>query len=604
MIKLSDYLMDRIADAGVRHVFFVPGGAAMHLNDSLGRSQRLTFVSNLHEQASAIASEAYAKVTNNLGVTLVTAGPGGTNAVTGVAGAWLDSTPCLVVSGQVKRADLKGALRVRQIGVQEIDITAIVAPITKYAVTVTDPESIRYHFEKAVHLALSGRPGPVWLDIPLDVQAAPIDPARLAGFEPEPERAADSTLAADVARAIAVLESARRPLFLAGNGIRLAHGQTQFRDLIERLQIPVLATWLAIDLIAETHPLYLGRPGAVAPRGANFAVQNADALVAVGARMDLVLTGYARENFARSATKVIVDVDRGELAKAALPKALPICADARAFLSEMLRQWGGRGPLDRPEWTARCRDWKTRYPIVLAEHRAQESPVSVYGLADILSEALEDGDVIVSGSSGSGIEIFLHAFRVKDRQRIIHTTALGAMGFALPASIGACLASGGRRTIVVDGDGGFQFNVQELETVARLNLPIKYFILDNSGYSSIRASQRNYFGKVVAADAASGQSLPDLARIAEAWRLPFRRIENQSDLRARIRDLLVQPGPLLCDVVVIPDEDRVPRISSRPMPDGSMVSTPIEDLFPYLPRDEFEANMAAGAEESAPKGGS
>ena len=594
--------MDRIADAGVRHVFFVPGGAAMHLNDSLGRASRLTHVSNLHEQASAIASEAYAKVTNNLGVTMVTAGPGGTNAVTGVAGAWLDSTPMLVLSGQVKRADLKRDRGVRQMGVQEIDITGIVGPITKYAVTVIEPERIRFHFEKALHLARSGRPGPVWLDIPLDVQAAQIDPEQLDGFEPEEDSfRADRDLAGQVAATIAMLESAERPVFLAGNGIRLARAQTEFRTLIDRLGIPVLTTWLAIDLLADAYPLFAGRPGAVAPRSANFAVQTADALLSIGARLDLVLTGYARKNFARSAAKTVVDIDPAELAKCEMPGANLVCADARAFLAEMLRQWGDRGPLARPDWTSRCREWKSRYPIVLSEHRQQESPVSVYGLADILSETLEEGDVIISGSSGSGIEIFLHAFRVKEGQRIIHTTALGAMGFALPASIGACLAAGGRRTVVVDGDGGFQFNVQELETVARLGLPIKFFVLNNGGYSSIRASQRNYFGRAVAADAESGQTLPDLARLADAWRLPFRRITSQIDLRSRIREILREPGPLVCDLVILPDEDRLPRISSRPMPDGSMVSTPIEDLFPYLDRAELEANLAPSSETPSPR---
>ena len=302
MIKLSDYVMERIADTGVKHVFLVPGGAAMHLNDSLGKSERLQFVAQLHEQACAIACEAYSKVTDNFGAALVTAGPGGTNAITGVAGAWLDSTPCLFVSGQVKRADLKRETGVRQMGVQELDLPALVASITKYAVTVLEPAEIRFHLEKAVYLARTGRPGPVWIEIPLDVQAAMIEPETLLGFEPPREPASGSVPPELVARAVTILESSRRPVFLAGNGIRLARAQPEFRRLADRLGIPVLTTWLGIDLIPDDHPLFIGRPGAVAPRGANFAVQNADALLAVGARLDLVLTGYARAGFAPALT--------------------------------------------------------------------------------------------------------------------------------------------------------------------------------------------------------------------------------------------------------------------------------------------------------------
>lgn len=590
MIKLSDYVMERIADTGVNHVFFVPGGAAMHLNDSLGRSGRLQFIAQLHEQACAIACEAYSKTTENFGVALVTAGPGGTNAITGVAGAWLDSTPCLFVSGQVKRADLKRDSGVRQMGVQELDLPSLVAPITKYAVTVMNPEDIRFHLEKAIHLARTDRPGPVWIEIPLDVQAAMIDPETVRAFEPPRLSSPGSALRELVARAVAILESARRPVFLAGNGIRLARAQGEFRRLADRLGIPVLTTWLGIDLIPDDHPLFIGRPGAVAPRGANFAVQNADALLALGARLDLVLTGYARENFAANAHKIIVDVDPAELAKLRGPVEAAVCADAGSFVREFSAQWGDRGPVACAEWLERCREWKKKYPIVLAEHRQHVQPVSVYALADALSEELLPEDLVVSGSSGSGIEIFLHAFRVREGQRILHTTALGAMGFGLPASIGASVASG-RRTVVVDGDGGFQFNIQELETVARLQLPIKFFVLNNGGYSSIRTSQRNYFGRVVAADASSGQTLPDLRRVSEAWGLPSRRIESQRNLREQLREVLATPGPFICDVVIIPDEDRLPRISSRVLPDGSMTSTPLEDLFPYLPREEFEENM-------------
>jgi len=588
--KLSDYVFDRIAAEGVRHVFMVAGGGAMHLNDSLGRHSGLTFVCNLHEQASAIAAENLAKATGGLGVALVTSGPGGTNALTGVAGAWLDSTPCLFLSGQVKRADLAGPWGVRSLGVQELDIVSMVRPITKYAATITDPATIRLHLDTALREARSGRPGPVWLDIPLDVQAARIDPDSLPALPPAPAEAPPG-LAGAVAETLRLLDASERPVLLAGNGIRLAHAQAAFGEVVRRLDIPVLTTWLAIDLLADADPRFAGRPGAVAPRGANFALQNADFLLSVGARLDLIVTGYAPERFARAARKVVVDVDPAEIRKARFPVDVPIAADAGAFLNELLLQCRSAGENDRSAWWSRCREWRSRYPVVLPEHRNRNGPVSVYALADVLSDLLEEGETIVSGSSGAGIEIFLLALRVKPGQRVFHTTALGAMGYGIPAAIGACLGTGSRRTVVVDGDGGFQLNAQELETVARLKLPIKFFVLDNGGYASIRASQKTHFGRLTGADATSGLTLPDLEAVARAHGIPAARIEDQADLERAVREILDREGPVVCRVRTLPDEDRLPRIASKVLPGGSLVSTPLEDLFPYLPREEFRSNM-------------
>jgi acetolactate synthase I/II/III large subunit len=598
MVKLSDYVIEFVADQGVKHVFMLTGGGAMHLNDSVGRCERIEFVCNLHEQASSMAAETYAKVTGDIGVCLVTTGPGGTNAVTGVAGAWLDSTPCLFISGQVKRADLKGASGVRQVGVQEVDIVSIVSPITKYAVTVLDPATIRYHLEKAVHLARTGRPGPVWIDIPLDVQGAPIDPATLGGFDPgelnaAPERApgAHGPLAGQVAESIAMLNAAERPVLLVGNGVRLAGGEAELREAIERLGIPVLSTWLAHDLVEEEHPLYVGRPGPVAPRGANFALQNSDFLLAVGARLDNVVTGYAPADFARGAQKVMVDVDAAELAKMGETIQLPVHSDAKAFLAALLRQKSAIRKRDRTGWLARCRAWKTKYPVVLQEYRDLPEKVSTYVLADALSEVTEPDDLIVSGSSGAGIEIFLLAYRVRQGQRVLLTTALGAMGYGLPASIGACLAGGRRRTVCVDGDGGLQLNIQELETIRRLGLPIKLFVLSNGGYSSIRTSQMRYFGRLAGADATSGVTLPPLEKVVNAYGLAYTRIEQQRDLARQLKRVLETPGPIVCEVMTPHDEPRAPSLSSMKRPDGSMVSKPLEDLWPFLERDEFLSNM-------------
>ena len=599
MPKLSDLVFDFLAAKGVGHVFLVTGGGAMHLNDSLARCAAITPICNAHEQASAICAEVYAKATGNVGVALVTAGPGGTNAVTGVAGAWLDSTPTLFLSGQVKTPDRmfdgEGRHRgMRQLGVQEIDIVSIVRPITKYAVTVTDPASIRYHLEKAFHLALSGRPGPVWLDIPIDVQAAPLPgwEALEAYTAPADGGNRETYLQDQVRQVVTALNRAERPLLFAGNGIRLAGALREWNQLRELLNIPTAATWCAADLVPSDEPLFVGRPGSVAARGANFALQNCDFLLTLGVRLDFAITGYAPENLAREAYKVAVDIDQAELGKLGGYLDQPICADARAFLQEMLRQKESLVHPGRETWNQRCARWKSEYPVVTAEHRRPESKVSIYHFAEVLGQESKPSDAFVSGSSGSAIEIFLLACPTRNGQRIFHTAGLGSMGFGPPSAIAVSLARGRAHTLCVDGDGGFQFNIQELETVRRLALPIKFFILNNGGYASIRASQANHFGKaLLGCDQATGITVPDLGKLANAFGLTFRRISDQRDLRSQIREVLDLPGPVLCDVEVIPDESREPRLASVQRADGSFVSRPLEDLFPFLPREEFLANM-------------
>jgi len=599
-MKLSDYVVRFIAEQGVKHVFLVTGGGAMHLNQSLGAAAAIEPVCNSHEQASAMCAESYAKVTGHLGVCMVTTGPGGTNAVTGVAGAWLDSTPTLFVSGQVKRPDRMfdpegRPLGMRQLGVQEVDIVSIVRPITKYAVTVLDPREIRYHLEKALYLALHGRPGPVWIDIPLDVQASPIDdPSTLRGFDPAElvESAGSANLEQEVSRLIEMLNASERPLLFAGNGIRLARGTAEFEQLRNLLRIPSVATWCAADLVPSDEPTYVGRPGAVAARGANFALQNCDFLLAIGVRLDFAITGYAPQNLARAAHKVAVDIDAAELKKLDPHLQQPIRADAKAFLQELLRQQSSIRLKDHAAWDARCADWKTRYPIVTEEHRKPDSRVSIFHLAEVIGTESAPADLLVSGSSGSGIEIFLFACPTRSGQRIYHTAGLGAMGYGLPMSIGVCLGGGRRRTILVDGDGGFQFNIQELETVSRLRLPIKFFILNNEGYASIRASQTGYFNQPnIGCDRATGLTIPNLSRIAAAYDIPATVIEDQKNLREEVKRALAMDGPAIVDVRVIPDEMRAPRLQSYQRPDGSFVSRPLEDLYPFLPREEFLANM-------------
>ncbi|MGD0825233.1 MAG: thiamine pyrophosphate-binding protein [Terriglobales bacterium] len=602
-MRLADYVMSFVAQQSVKHVFLLTGGGAMHLNDALARCSDLKFVCNHHEQACAIAAESYSKATNNLGVAMVTTGPGGTNAITGVVGGWLDSTPMLILSGQVKRADRMyradgTPLGVRQRGSQEVDIVSLVKPITKYAVTIDDPHSIRYHLEKAVHLARSGRPGPVWIDIPIDVQASPIEPDAMRGFDPgEAAKPEQNDLAAKVRDLLERLNRAERPFIFAGNGVRVSGAAAAFEKLVRVLNVPVGLTWLAMDLLDDDDPLLVGRPGTVASRGANFALQNADFVLVIGTRLDPPLMGWDPRQFARGAYKTVVDIDPAELRKLEGAIDNPICADARTFIEDMLRVAGSAldKKKDRSPWLQRCLDWKARYPLVLPAHRAP-GLVSIYHLAEVIGQEAGPNDRVVSGNSGSAIEVFLLAYRARKGRRVFHTAGLGAMGYGIAASIGVCVGSGGRKTICVDGDGGLQLNIQELATIAHLQLPIKLFVLNNQGYASIRASQTNYFGGPnIGCSPETGVSIPDYRKVARAYGLKTEVIEGQGegelDLRAAVRKVLRSRGPVVCDVHVIPDEIRAPRVTSIQRADGSFVSKPLEDLWPFLDREEFAQNM-------------
>lgn len=590
-MKLSDYVMDAIAAAGVRHIFMLPGGGNMHLVDSLGRQPNLDYVCNLHEQGCAIAADAYGQYTNNLGVAMVTTGPGGTNALTGVAAAWLDSTPTLFLSGQVKRADLSAGTGVRQTGFQEVDLVSMVRPITKFATLVEEPDQIRRVMEEAISTATTGRPGPVWVDIPLDVQAAKIDPEALAGYEPEPTEV-PADLEKDVAASLTILENAKRPIILVGNGVRLADAIGPFRRLVDQLGVPVLTTWKAADFLPEDHPLYVGRPGSIGQRAANFAQQTSDAILILGARLDAGQTGYNHENFARHARKVMIDIDPNELSKMRFDIDVEIECDAGKVIAEFLRQLGEH-PRERPsDWLAQCAQWRDTYPVVLSAFHERTGAVDLYVLIDRLAQSTNADDIIVPGSSGACSEVVMQAFQVTEGQRILNSQGLGAMGFGIAAAIGACLASGGRRTITVDGDGGFHMNTQELETVRRLDLPIKFFVLNNQGYASIRATQRNHFdGHFVASDESSGLTLPVTAKLAEAFGIPSWIVDDHDQLEKTIDEAFRHPGPALVEVILDRDQATSPRLTSRQLPDGTMVSSPLEDLWPFLDRDELKRNM-------------
>lgn len=598
-MKLSDYVWDRVAAEGVEDVFMLPGGGCMHLVDSLGRHPKLAFICNLHEQGTAVAVDAYAQV-RGFGAGLVTTGPGGTNALTGVAAAWLDSTPCIFISGQVKRADLKRESGVRQQGFQEIDIVAMVKPISKYAVTVEDPEEIRFHLDQAIHLARTGRPGPVWIDLPLDVQAAEINLAGLKGWWPEPPATTDISEA--IRTTLTLLKEAERPAILAGNGVRHAGAIATLTAVAEKLGLPLLTTWKAADFLPEAHPNTVGRPGVIGQRAANFTQQNADWLLVVGARLDLGQIAYTQESFARGARKIVVDIDPAEIAKLHVMKLdVALAADAGDFLRALLEAAVAHPQPGRDSWWSRIREWRSRYPVVQSVYWEARDHVDAYVLMDVLSDLLQDGDVLAPGSSGQCSELTCQALRLPKGVRMVNSQGLGPMGFGIPAALGACVASGGRRTICVDGDGGFQMNIQELEVIRRLNLPVKFFVLDNKGYGSIRNSQRNYFqGHLVASDASSGLTLPSPLGVAAAYGIATARLDSHDRIRERVAALLAAPGPLVCEVKLDPDQPTLPRVTSYQRPDGSMATKPMEDMYPLLERAEFRTNMLIPEVDSTP----
>jgi len=602
MMRLADYVASFIAGTGVSTVFLVPGGGAMFLVDAIGQNKSLRFVPHHHEQAAAIAAEAYARIQGHLGVALVTTGPGGTNAITGVTGAWIESVPMLVVSGQVKRADMMTGRGVRQMGPQEVDIVSMVRPVTKYAVTVMDPADIRYHLEKAVHLATTGRRGPVWIDIPLDVQAAPIEPETLVGFTPEPEPQDRGALAQQIRAITTLINQAKRPLLLAGHGIRLAEAADLFRQVYETFNIPVVTTWNAADLIPSTHPLSVGKPGTVALRAPNFAVQNSDLLISIGARLDNVVTAYNPAKFGREALKVVVDVDSNELAKFDMPIAEAVVSDAKVFLEAL---WAAREQVekkDRADWLGHCAKWKSRYPVGEGQPLAEQGAISCYDLVRVLSEEIPENSLIVTGSSGLAVEIFYTAFQNKPGQRVFLTSGLGAMGYGIPAMIGAGMASGGKSFVGLESDGSLQMNLQELLTIRALNLPVRIFIMNNRGYASIRNTQRNYFeGRFVGTGPEAGLLLPDILALAAAIGIPAIRIEDASELRDKVRETLTQPGPFICDVSLIPDETLWPKSAALPQADGSMLSMPLEDMSPLLPRAELRENMLIALDPASEK---
>ncbi len=588
-MRVADYIWKTLADLGTRHVFLVTGGGAMHLDDALGRETRIRYVCNLHEQACAMAAEGYARQSGRPGVVCVTTGPGGTNALTGVMGAWLDSVPMVVVSGQIKRATMITScpdLKLRQLGDQEYNIVDAVRPMTKMAKTVMAVEEVAETLATAWRICQEGRPGPVWIDVPLDIQAAQMPETAPAAVAPA---RADGPVP-NLAAALELLKTSRRPAVVVGSGLRNAKAADLFLQAAEAWRIPVLTSISGVDLIPSDHPLFFGRPGILGERPANFILQNADLLLVLGTRMGLRIIGYAHDKLARAATRVMVDVDEAELRKPTFRVDVPVHADAGDFLRAALAELPALPA--REDWLAYCRRVKVRYPVVLPAHRARTDYVSSY----VLPEAVvrhAPADLTVVTSNGIAYTSTFQAIPIRTGMRMFSNEACASMGYGLPAAIGAAFAGGPDRTVACfEGDGSIQMNLQELQTLVTYRLPVKLFVYNNDGYLSIKTTQRSFFGGFfVGSEPGSGVKLPSIEKLAAAYGLPYFRLANNQELDVKLLEIFGTEGPVLVEVMLDPFEELGPKAASRKLPDGRMVSAPLEDMAPFLPREELAENM-------------
>lgn len=593
-VKVAQYIADFLSNKGVRHIFTVTGGGAMHLNDAFGHHDALQCVYNHHEQASAIAAEAYTRLSGNIAAVCVTSGPGGTNALTGVLGGWLDSIPMFILSGQVKKETTiwSTTIPLRQLGDQEFNIVDCARTMTKYAHMITDEKEIRYHLEKAWYYCQIGRGGPVWLDIPLDIQASFVETEDLNGFDINELAHAEQPIY-DIAMTPMILNKiklSKRPIILAGSGIRLGGARDEFIQLIEKLQIPVVTAWNAHDLLWDTHDLYCGRPGTVGTRGGNFIVENSDLILVLGCRLNIRQISYNYKDFAKYAYKIIVDIDENELRKPTLNPDLPIHADVKDVIYSLNNEIVDEKVGDKKKWLEWCRNINQRYPAVLEKHYAMKSPVNPYVFTDKLFSGLEEGDKVVTGN-GSACVVTFQVAKIKKDQRLFTNSGCAAMGYGFPAAIGCCFAAQGNRIICIDGDGSFQMNLQELQTVVYNKLNLKIFILNNNGYHSIRQTQQNLFQPpLVGVSEDNGLSFPVLEKLSRAYDIQYIKIESLDRMEEIIKGAITLEGPVLCEVFLDSGQNFEPKLSSKILPDGKIVSPPLDDMFPFLEREEYESN--------------
>lgn len=596
-MKLSDYVAARVVELGIRHVFMITGGGAMHLNQSLGSHSNLECVFNHHEQASAIAAESYCRLTNKLALVNVTSGPGGTNAITGVYGAWTDSISMLVISGQVKYETtiVSSGLPLRQLGDQEADIVSLVHPIVKYAVMIDDPTTIRYHLEKAIYLARVGRPGPCWIDIPVDIQAAQVVPEELIGFDPEELHqtqlvSQDQPYLQLVQQVFEKIRQSKRPVIFAGTGVRLCGQHQAFLEVIDKLGIPVVTAWNAHDALWNDHPCYAGKPGTVGDRAGNFVVQNADLILVLGSRLNIRQVSYNWASFAKRAYKIWVDIDPLELQKPTVKPDLAIVADLARLLPVMATCDYMGNLQEHQAWLSWCKERVQRYPVVLPEYW-QNPKINPYCFIDELFRQLGEEAIVVTGN-GTACVVGFQAAYLKKGQRLYTNSGCASMGYDLPAAIGACEASGRKPVICLTGDGSIMMNLQELQTIAGYGLPIKIFILNNAGYISIRQTHEIFFsGNKVGADQDSGISLPNFQNIANAFGMDFFKISSYVGMNSTIEEVLAEKGPVFCEVILDPSYSFSPKLASKQLADGRIISSSLEDMAPFLSEKELENNI-------------
>lgn len=594
-IKLSEYIADFFVQKGVEHIFTVTGGGAMHLNDAFGHKQGLTCIYNHHEQASAMAAEAYTRLTGKVAGVCVTSGPGGTNALTGVLGGWLDSIPMFIISGQVKRETTVWStnLPLRQLGDQEFNIVSCVETMTKYTVIVTESNKIQYYLEKAWFFCNSGRGGPVWIDIPLDIQGTIIDTDELESFQEEEIKQTENPiyLIEQTKQILEKIRQAKRPVIYAGTGIRLAGARDEFLKVIEKLNIPVVTAWNAHDLLPDYHQLNCGRPGTVGTRGGNFVVQNSDLLIILACRMNLRLISYNYKEYAKHAYKIAIDIDKAELEKPTLKIDMPICANVKDVLKAIEQSNYISENKTHKKWLVWCRQINKKYPVVCSNYFQIDKPLNPYVFIQKLFEQCEENEIIVCGN-GSACVMTFQAAILKENQRLFTNSGCASMGYGFPASIGCAVAKRGQRILCIDGDGSFQMNLQELQTVVYNQLNIKIIILNNNGYHSIRQTQKNLFhSSLVGVSKENGISFPELERLAFAYQIPYIKIETINNIEEKIHNLLTTQGAVLCEVIVNPEQNFEPKLSSKVLPDGTIVSPPIDDMFPFLPKEEYEENQ-------------
>ena len=586
MIKVSDYIIDFLVKQGVKDCFMLVGGGAMHLNDSAGSHLGMNYVCCLHEQACAMAAESYARCKKDLGVAIVTTGPGVTNTVTAIGAAWIESTPLFVISGQVKRADSLENTGVRSMGVQELEVIPIVESITKYAVKLKDPQMVRYELEKCVAIARQGRPGPVLLDVPLDVQGSFVEEDTLKPYNDEYKKPVIK--AETLEEVVKLLETAKRPVFYGGGGVYMSNASDAFVQLAEKLNVPVMTTWNGIDIIWNDHPLYMGRPGAIGQRAANFIIQSCDLLVTFGTRLASLQTGFNYDEYARDAKMVMVDIDPAELDKAKLHPYLKVECDVKDFIEQMLMQ--DVNVPNHQNWIKACKDVVAQFPVINDEWRKLDEPANSYLLVESLSKQMMADDVYCGGRAGTCVDTIIHTFQVKKGQRVIATKGLSSMGYGLPAAIGAAIANPGKKIVCNNGDGGFVMNIQELAVVKHLNLPLKVFVLNNHGYATIVATQTNVFkGHFVGCNCDSNLDLGDIKTVAEAYGIKTCSITNNSEIDDVVAQVLNYDGPVLCDVNVSIVQPIQPRQASFKNDKGQMQSRPLEDMRPFLEREEIDA---------------